>query len=71
MQAFLRSDAARFDAVILHTYLYPTSALAATVAAARTPVVLHSAAHQEPMLGLDVYDELFARVDGIAYYTPE
>ncbi|MEO8697395.1 MAG: glycosyltransferase family 4 protein [Acidimicrobiales bacterium] len=71
MQEFLRADADRYDAVILHTYLYPTSALAVTVAACRAPVVLHPAAHQEPMLAFDVYEELFGRVDGLAFYTPE
>ena len=71
MREFLRTQAARFDAVVLHTYLYPTSALTVSVAACRVPVVLHSAAHQEPMLALDIYDELFERVDGLAFYTPE
>ena len=71
MLEFVRAEAARFDAVVLHTYLYPTSALSAAVAAPRAPVVLHSAAHQEPMLALDIYDELFDRVDGISFYTPE
>ena len=71
MQEFLREEAARFDAVVLHTYLYPTSAVAVTAAAGRAPLILHAAAHQEPMLALDVYDNLFARVDGIAFYTPE
>ena len=71
MQEFLRHQSARFDAVVLHTYLYPTSALAATVVASRAPIILHSAAHQEPPLALDVYDDLFARVDGISFNTPE
>jgi glycosyltransferase involved in cell wall biosynthesis len=68
---FVRSQAGRFDAVVLYTYLYPSSALVAGVAACRTATVLHPAAHAEPMLGLRVYDELFAHCDGLAFHTPE
>jgi glycosyltransferase involved in cell wall biosynthesis len=70
-RAWLTANAHRFDVAVFYTYLYPTSGLGLTTAAPFVPTVLHPAAHAEPTYDLAVFDEVFARADGIAVHTPE
>jgi glycosyltransferase involved in cell wall biosynthesis len=55
------------DVVACYPYLFWTSV--ETIRRARGPVVLHPAAHDEPLLYLPVFDEAFRRADAFAYHT--
>ncbi|MBS1836666.1 MAG: glycosyltransferase family 4 protein [Actinobacteria bacterium] len=68
---WMTRNAGRFDVAAFYTYLYPTTAVGLPAAAPRTATVLHPAAHDEPMLELAVFDELFRRADAICLHTPE
>ena len=64
IEAIATADA---DAVALHPYLYHPTVIGAAVA--RVPTVLHAAAHDELPLALATYRELFARVDGLSFWS--
>lgn len=68
---WMTANAGRFDAAAFYTYLYPTTAIGLAAAARSTATVLHPAAHDEPMLELNVYDSLFRQADAICLHTPE
>lgn len=68
---WLDDHAGRFDAVIFFTYLYATAFEGMPRAAGRVPVVLHPTAHQEPTLGLALFDAVFRMPDGFAFSTEE
>ena len=71
LDAWLTSEAGRFDVAAFYTYLYPSSAFGLPVAARSTATVLHPAAHDEPMIELSVFDALFRQADAICVHTPE
>ncbi|MDA8262644.1 MAG: glycosyltransferase family 4 protein [Actinomycetota bacterium] len=59
--------ASRHDAVLFYPYLYhPT---VEGTRAARVPVIMHPAAHDEPVIDLPIFEQVFARVSGFAYQT--
>lgn len=68
---WVAAHAARFDAVILFTYLYATAWQAAPAVAGRAPLLLHPTAHDEPPLRLAVVRPVFHLADGFAFSTPE
>jgi glycosyltransferase involved in cell wall biosynthesis len=51
----------------LYPYLYQPTVRGLEVA--RVPTVLHAAAHDEPPLGLPVFDDLFSGVAGLAHHS--
>jgi glycosyltransferase involved in cell wall biosynthesis len=64
VEAVAETDA---DVVACYPYLFWTSV--ETIRRVQRPVVLHPAAHDEPLLYLPVFDPAFRRVDGFAYHT--
>jgi glycosyltransferase involved in cell wall biosynthesis len=56
-----------YDILVLFTYLYAPTVMAARIAPAKT--VLVPFAHDEPAIKLDIFRELFTRVGGIAWNT--
>lgn len=68
---WMTRNARRFDVAAFYTYLYPTTAIGLPVAARSTATVLHPAAHDEPMLELELYDSLFRQADALCVHTPE
>jgi glycosyltransferase involved in cell wall biosynthesis len=71
LEQWLAREAERFDVAAFYTYLYPVTAFGLPVAARSTATVLHPAAHDEPMLELPIFDDLFAAAGGLALHTPE
>jgi glycosyltransferase involved in cell wall biosynthesis len=71
LEPWLDREAKRFDLAAFYTYLYPTTAFGLPVAARSTATLLHPAAHDEPMLELPVFDDLFAAAGGLSLQTPE
>jgi glycosyltransferase involved in cell wall biosynthesis len=71
LEPWLDQHAGRFDVAAFYTYLYPVTAFGLPVAARSTATVLHPAAHDEPMLELPIFDDLFAAAGGLALHTPE
>lgn len=68
---WLDQHAPRFDAVIFFTYLYATTFAGMPRVAGRVPVVLHPTAHDEPTLGLSLFDDIFRMPDVFAFSTEE
>lgn len=68
---WLERESGRFDVVAFYTYLYTPAGMGLRIASARTPTVLHPAAHDEPAWWLDVYRPMLDAVDGFAFHTPE
>jgi glycosyltransferase involved in cell wall biosynthesis len=64
IDAIAKSDA---DAIAFHPFLYHPTVAGLPRVAARA--VLHPAAHDEPMLGLRVYREVFGGAAGLAYWS--
>lgn len=56
-----------YDVLVLFTYLYAPTVMAARVAPAKT--ILVPFAHDEPAIKLDIFRDLFARVGAIAWNT--
>ena len=71
LEPWLREHARRFDCAIFFTYLYPTTALGLAVAASYCPTVLVPTAHEEPMMDLRVFDQLFRAADGVVCLSDE
>lgn len=67
--AALREERDRHDVVVLWTYLYATTQLAAPLVGDRS--VLVPLAHEEPMLRFGLTGALVRSVRGIAFMTPE
>lgn len=65
----LAESAGRYDIVVVFTYLY-AHALAA-LDAARVPTILVPELHEDPPLGLEIYDRVFARPRLLLPNTPE
>ena len=60
-------EQSRSDALIFYPYLYhPT---VEGVLRARIPTIMHPAAHQEPVLNLPIFEDVFKRVSAIVYHT--
>ena len=57
----------QYDVLILFTYLYAPTVLAARIAPHKT--ILVPTAHDEPAIHLDIYKELFSLPAGLAYNT--
>ena len=55
------------DVLVLFTYLYAPTVMAARIAPGKT--VLVPTAHDEPAIRLDIFRELFTRVGAIAWNT--
>jgi glycosyltransferase involved in cell wall biosynthesis len=68
---WLRANASRFDVATFFTYLYPTAVVGLPAAGEQCPTVLVPTAHEEPMLALRLYDELFRAADAFAFLAPE
>ncbi|HEX2699862.1 MAG TPA: glycosyltransferase family 4 protein [Acidimicrobiales bacterium] len=68
---WLDDHAGRFDAVIFFTYLYATAFTGLPRVAGRVPVLLHPTAHDEPTLGLPLFDAVFRLPDAFAFSTEE
>ncbi len=68
---WLEARAAWFDVVVFFTYLYYTTWAGLPVAASRTATVLHPTAHQEPHLGLTLFDVMLRLPTAYAYSTEE
>lgn len=68
---WLDRRAAGFDAVIFFTYLYNTAFTGLPRVAGRVPVLLHPTAHDEPTLGLAIFDAVFRMPDAFAFSTEE
>lgn len=68
---WLDRNVPRFDAVIFFTYLYATTFEGMPRVAGRVPVVLHPTAHDEPTLGLALFDQVFRMPDAFAFSTEE
>ena len=64
VKAIARSDA---DVIAFHPFLYHPTVAGLPRVAARA--VLHPAAHDEPMLKLPMYREVFAAAAGLAYWS--
>jgi glycosyltransferase involved in cell wall biosynthesis len=60
-----------FDAMICFTYLYWPTWAALRAAEDRVPTILHPLAHDEAPLALLLFDEMFHRVDALAFLAPE
>ena len=71
LRPWLRRHAPTFDVAIFYTYLYPTTAIGLREAAIGTATVMHPAAHDEPLLDLPVFDDVFAAAGGLSIQTPE
>ena len=67
--AALAEERDRYEAIVLWTYLYATTQLAAPIAAGRS--VLVPAAHDEPMLRFATTRGVVALADAFAFLTPE
>lgn len=68
---WLDEHAPAFDVVVLFTYLYDTTYTGLARVAGRVPAVLHPTAHDEPTLGLPLFDGVFRRPDAFAFSTEE
>lgn len=68
---WLDANAAGFDAVLFYTYLYATTSVGLARVAGRVPTVLHPTAHDEPTLGLAIFDGVFRLPDAFAFSTEE
>ena len=66
---FLSTSAERYDAIFFFSYLYATTFFNLPPVAKRA--ILVPLAHDEWMLGLSVWDEIFAAPRAIVYLTPE
>jgi glycosyltransferase involved in cell wall biosynthesis len=64
VDAVAGSDA---DVIACYPYLFATTVDA--IAAARVPVVLHPAAHDEPAIYLSAFRRSFRDIDGLVYHT--
>jgi len=59
------------DVTAFFTYLYPTTAIGATLASPSSPTVVHPTAHHEPQLQLQVFDQMINHTDTFVVSTPE
>jgi len=64
---FVERNQNQYDILILFTYLYAPTVLAARIAPHKT--ILVPTAHDEPAIHLDIYKELFSLPAGLAYNT--
>jgi glycosyltransferase involved in cell wall biosynthesis len=64
---YLERHQQNYDVLILFTYLYAPTVLAAQIAPYKT--ILVPTAHDEPAIHLEIYKELFSLPAGIAYNT--
>ena len=64
---FVERNQNLYDILILFTYLYAPTVLAARIAPHKT--ILVPTAHDEPAIHLDIYKELFSLPAGLAYNT--
>ncbi|KJF18740.1 glycosyltransferase family 4 protein [Acidithrix ferrooxidans] len=55
------------DVVVFYPYLYHTTVQG--VLSCPVPSVLHPAAHDEPIIDLAIYRDVFAKVQGLVYHT--
>jgi len=68
---WLTQRAAGYDAVIFFTYVFHTTWSGLPAAAGVAPTVLHPTAHDEPALGVRLYDLTFRHPAGFAFSTEE
>jgi glycosyltransferase involved in cell wall biosynthesis len=71
LASWLRSSAARFDAIVFYTYLYPPTIFGLPAAAGLAPVIFQPTAHDEPPFHLSLFDSVFRHADALAFFTPE
>jgi glycosyltransferase involved in cell wall biosynthesis len=64
---YLERNQQQYDVLILFTYLYAPTVLAAKIAPQKT--ILVPTAHDEPAIHLEIYKELFSLPAGLAYNT--
>jgi len=69
MEEWLGDRSMEYDVSIFITYLYWTAARG--MGAARSPVVLHPTAHDEPPAYLPLFDEVFRMPDAFGFLTDE
>ena len=60
-------EASSHDAMLFYPYLYHP--IVEGVQAAHVPVIMHPAAHDEPVIDLPIFEQVFAKVSGFAYHT--
>ncbi len=60
-----------YDVVVFNTYMYWPTWAGLPLAAGRVPTVLHPLAHDEPTLGLSMFDLMFKQPSGLAFLTEE
>ena len=68
---WLEANAAGFDVAVFVTYLYATTWAGLRVAAGLVPTVLMPAAHDEPPLWLELFDEMLRLPSAYAFLTEE
>ena len=68
---WLDRRAAGYDAAIFFTSLFYTTWRGLPAASGRVPTVLHPTAHDEPALGVSLYDLTFRHPTGFAFSTEE
>lgn len=71
LPGWVADRAGSFDAMICFTYLYWPTWAALRAAEDRVPTVLQALAHDEAPLALLLFDEMFHRVDALAFLAPE
>lgn len=67
----LRERAARADAVVFMTYMYPTTAFGLPVLAGQVPVVLQPTAHDEPPAHVPFYRPVLRAADSYLFLADE
>ena len=68
---WLSARASGYDAVVFFTYLYYSTWAGLPAASGRAPTVLHPTAHDEPALGVRLYDTTFRHPSAFAFFTEE
>jgi glycosyltransferase involved in cell wall biosynthesis len=69
LPSWLAERSSSFDLNVFFTYLYFTTW--AGLGAAARPTVLHPTAHDEPMIRLPLFDQVFERADAYAFGSEE
>ncbi len=73
MEEWLAANIERFDAAAIVTYQFAHAVRATEVITtkSRVPIVLHPTAHEDVTLGLQIFDEVFAKASGFVFLTEE
>lgn len=68
---WLRTNSARYDAVIHMTYRYATTTMGLPVTSGLLPTILQPTAHDESSLWVRQFDTIFRLADAFMFFTPE